>query len=131
LFDEIRFGNKVKLLNAKKVKIGLFISGESLKKKDTTTDSMKIIASCRSTFSAGYILMDSIRRLGLSGTSMSSAQCSTIRSRLFKIAASVSVSVRRILFSLPSGSSFQSLWLRVYDRLRFEHLWENLPLPSD
>jgi hypothetical protein len=62
---------------------------------------------------------------------MAKAQCNTIREKLFKIAAVVTESVRRILFSLSSCCPVQELWLRVYDRLRFDRLWENLPLPSD
>jgi hypothetical protein len=81
--------------------------------------------------SAAYVLMETIRRTVLCGTSLASAQCGTIREKLFKVAAVVTESVRRILFALPSSFPLQSLWLRVYDRLRFDRLWENLPLPSD
>jgi len=49
----------------------------------------------------------------------------TIRSKLFKIAAAVSVSVRRIVFSLPRSCPFQEIWLLVFNRLV-----GNLPLPS-
>ena len=77
-----------------------------------------------------YVLMETIRRTALHGTSMSTAQCSTIRSKLFKIAAVVKESVRRIAFSLPSSCPVQDLWLRVFDRLRLERLYEVLPLPS-
>jgi hypothetical protein len=80
--------------------------------------------------SAAYVLMETIRRTALRGTSMASAQCGTIREKLFKIAAVVTVSARRILFSLPSHCPVQELWLRVFDRLRLKHLWENLPMPS-
>jgi hypothetical protein len=81
--------------------------------------------------SAAYVLMETIRRVALSGTSMSKAQCNTIREKLFKIAAVVKVSVRRILISLSSCCPIRELWLRVYDRLRFDRLWENLSEPSD
>jgi len=80
--------------------------------------------------SAGYVLMETIRRTALCGTSSASAQCGTIREKLFKIAAVVTESTRRILFSLPSNCPVQELWLRVFDRLRLKHLWENLPRPS-
>jgi hypothetical protein len=61
---------------------------------------------------------------------IASAQCGTIREKLFKIAAVVTVSVRRILFALSSNCPVQELWLRVFDRLRLRHLWENLPRPA-
>ena len=80
--------------------------------------------------SAGFVLMETIRRTALCGTSSASAQCGTIREKLFKIAAVVTESTRRILFSLPSNCPVQELWLRVFDRLRLKHLWENLPRPS-
>jgi hypothetical protein len=80
--------------------------------------------------SAAYVLLETIRRTALHGTSMATAQCSTIRTKLFKIAALVTVSVRRILFSLPSHCPVQSLWQRVFERLRFDRLGECLPLPS-
>jgi len=80
--------------------------------------------------SVAYVLMETIRRTALCGTSLASAQCGTIREKLFKIAAVVTVSVRRILFALPSSCPVQELWLRVFDRLRFDRLWECVPLPS-
>ena len=80
--------------------------------------------------SAAYVLMETIRRTALYGTSLASAQCGTIREKLFKIAALVTVSVRRILFALSSSCPVQELWLRVFDRLRFDRLWECVPLPS-
>jgi hypothetical protein len=80
--------------------------------------------------SCAYVLMETIRRTALVGTSMATAQCDTIRLKLFKIAAVVTESVRRILFSLSCSCPVQELWLRVFDRLRFDRFWEALPLPS-
>ena len=48
-----------------------------------------------------YVLMETIRRTALFGTKMAEAQCNTIRVKLFKVAAVVTESVRRIVFSLP------------------------------
>ena len=76
--------------------------------------------------SCAYVLMETLRRTALCGTKMAKAQCGTIRMKLFKIAAAVSESVRRIIFSLPSGCPVQDIWLGVFDRLRLP-----LPLPSD
>ena len=75
--------------------------------------------------SCAYVLMETLRRTALCGTSMEKAQCSTIRTKLFKIAAVVKESVRRILFSLPSSCPVQRLWSWVLERLR-----AGLPLPS-
>jgi hypothetical protein len=80
--------------------------------------------------SCAYVLMETLRRAALVGTPMATAQCDTIRLKLFKVVAVVKESVRRILFSLASVCPSQELWLRVFDRLRFDRLWERLPLPS-
>jgi Transposase DDE domain group 1 len=46
--------------------------------------------------SFAYVLMQTLRRLGLRNTSMAKAQCDTIRLKLFKIGAQIRVSVRRV-----------------------------------
>jgi len=46
--------------------------------------------------SFAYVLMQTLRRLGLNGTSMARAQCDTIRLQLFKIGAHIRLSVRRV-----------------------------------
>jgi len=68
--------------------------------------------------SCAYVLMETLRRTALCGTELAKAQCSTIRLKLFKIAAVVKESVRRILFSLPSFCPTELLWWRIYSRLR-------------
>ena len=67
--------------------------------------------------SCAYVLMETLRRTVLCGTELAQAQCDTIRLKLFKIAAVVRESVRRIEFSLSSVFPFRELWRRVYDRL--------------
>lgn len=57
-----------------------------------------------------YVLVNEVRRVGLAGTKMARAQCSTIRSRLLKIGARVKVSVRRILISFSSSFPLQELF---------------------
>jgi hypothetical protein len=90
------------------------------------------LANCFRLFlsSCAYVLMETIRRTALHGTELANAQCDTIRLKLFKIAAVVKESARRILFSLPSSFPFRELWLRVADRLRFKRLYEFLPVPE-
>jgi hypothetical protein len=67
---------------------------------------------------AAYVLMEAVRRLGLSGTQLQRAQVSTIRLRLFKVAALVVVSVRRVYLRLASGFPLQDLFGTVLQRLR-------------
>jgi hypothetical protein len=80
--------------------------------------------------SCAYVLMETIRRTALQGTKLETAQCDTIRLKLFKIAGAVKESARRILFSLPSSFPLSALWCLVADRLRFKRLYECLPEPS-
>jgi len=67
---------------------------------------------------AAYVLMEAVRRLGLSGTQLAKAQVGTIRLRLFKVAALVVVSVRRVYLRLASGFPLQELFAQVLQRLR-------------
>jgi hypothetical protein len=67
---------------------------------------------------AAYVLVEAVRRLGLVGTQLERAQVSTIRLRLFKVAALVKVSVRRVYLRLASGFVLQELFGQVLQRLR-------------
>ena len=51
-------------------------------------------------FTVAYVLIDHVRRVGLRGTEMARAQAWIIRERLFKVAARVVISVRRIRLKL-------------------------------
>jgi len=68
--------------------------------------------------SAAYVLVEAVRRLGLAGTQLERAQVSTIRLRLFKVAALVVVSVRRVYLRLASGFPLQEVFALVATRLR-------------
>jgi Transposase DDE domain group 1 len=65
-----------------------------------------------------YVLLQTLRRLGLHGTEMAHAQCGTIRLRLLKIGALLIVSVRRISVALASGYPYVPLFQHVYAQLR-------------
>jgi len=67
--------------------------------------------------SCAYVLMETLRRTALCGTEMAKAQCSTIRLKLFKVAAVVKESVRRLVFSLSEFFPFRELWRRMFSRL--------------
>jgi hypothetical protein len=67
---------------------------------------------------AAYVLMEAVRRLGLSGTPLERAQVSTLRLRRLKVAALVVVSVRRVYLRLASGLPLQELFAVVLERLR-------------
>lgn len=58
--------------------------------------------------SAAYVLMTALRRIGLKNTALASACANTIRLRLLKIGAVVTVSVRRVRLAISSASSNQT-----------------------
>jgi hypothetical protein len=67
--------------------------------------------------SFAYLLVDGLRRLGLAGTEQSRWRVDTIRLRLFKIAARVRVTCRRVVFHLASHCPSEAIFNRVLMRL--------------
>jgi hypothetical protein len=67
---------------------------------------------------AAYVLVESLRRLGLSGTEWSRSQAWTIRLRLLKVAALVQVSVRRVYVRLASGFPLRVVFVSALARVR-------------
>jgi Transposase DDE domain group 1 len=65
-----------------------------------------------------YVLIDTLRRVGLPGTEMAQAEANTIRLQLLKIGAIVKISVRKIWVSLASAHPAAMLFARVYAALR-------------
>ena len=57
--------------------------------------------------SLAYTLAQALRRIGLRGTSLATAQVSTIRVRLLKLSGLVRISVRRIRIALSSAFPLQ------------------------
>jgi hypothetical protein len=67
--------------------------------------------------SAAYILLDSLRRLGLQDTPWARIQSVTIRNKLLKIGARIVVSVRRVVLHLPTGYPYATFFREVANRL--------------
>lgn len=67
--------------------------------------------------SFAYVLVSALRRIGLTGTRLHNASCGSIRLKLLKIAALVTVSVRRIKFAMNSACPFQREWAIAYASL--------------
>jgi hypothetical protein len=59
--------------------------------------------------SVAYLLMSALRRLGLKDTDLAKAQCDTIRLKLFKIGARITVTTRKIWISLSSSYPLATL----------------------
>jgi hypothetical protein len=71
--------------------------------------------------SVAYLLLQGLRRLGLKGTRMATAQCQTIRLKLLKIGAQVRVTVRKVWISLAGGYPHVDLFSQVYKNLQTVH----------
>lgn len=67
--------------------------------------------------SAAYVLVQALRRTALVGTELAQAQVGTIRLKLFKVAARVVVTARRVVFHLSSSYPYQTLFREVYARV--------------
>jgi hypothetical protein len=67
--------------------------------------------------SVAYVLLNALRRLGLTGTELAEAQCQTIRLKLLKIGALVRVTVRKVWVKLSSGCPYAEVFRQVHARL--------------
>jgi hypothetical protein len=67
--------------------------------------------------SMAYVLLGALRRIGLQHTRFDNASCGTIRLKLLKIGALVSVSVRRIKIAMASGCPAAAVWGAAARRL--------------
>ncbi len=67
--------------------------------------------------SIAYVLLDTLRRLGLCGTDLAQAQCQTIRLKLLKIGALVQVTVRKVWVRLASSCPYAEVFRQVHTRL--------------
>ena len=67
--------------------------------------------------SMAYVLVERMRRLALQGTALADATCGTIRRKLFKIGALVTISVRRIKFAMASGCPNKDIFATAHRAL--------------
>jgi hypothetical protein len=65
-----------------------------------------------------YVLLESLRRLGLQGTELARAQATTIRLRLVKIGARLRLSARRLVVSMPTSYPYQAVFRQAWSALR-------------
>jgi hypothetical protein len=68
--------------------------------------------------SMAYVLVEGTRRLALQATDLADATCGTIRRKLFKIGALVTISVRRIKFAMASGCPYKDIFATAHRALR-------------
>ena len=78
---------------------------------DRTSSTMMRSNQIRLWFSAvAYLLMNELRKVGLADTELANAQCDTIRLKILKVGARVTVSVRRLVAHMPTGYPYQRLF---------------------
>jgi len=68
--------------------------------------------------SFAYVLIDSLRRLGLRHSRLENARCGTIRLKLLRLGARVEVSVRRIKVSMAATNPWQTEFALAHERIR-------------
>ena len=67
--------------------------------------------------SAAYVLMHALRRIGLAGTILASACSNTIRLKLLKIGAVVTISVRRVKLAMSSACPHRREFISAFHAL--------------
>jgi len=72
-----------------------------------------------------YLLMERVRTLGLAGTELAQATVGTIGLHLMKVAAQVTVSVRRVYIQISSAFARQELFRLCQQRLMAAALWSD------
>ena len=77
--------------------------------------------------SFAYVLMHGLRRLGLKGTALAGAQCTTVRPKLLKIGARLRITVRRIWLSFSETYPYRDEFARILANLRSHPPW---PAPA-
>lgn len=68
--------------------------------------------------SFAYGLMQTLRRVGLKGTSLAKAQCDTLRVKLFKIGAHIRLSVRRVWIAFSESYPYAELFAHILHNLQ-------------
>jgi hypothetical protein len=94
----------------KEQQLGLFADRTSAHK--WWTNQFRVLLS-----SLAYVLVETIRRLALKHTDLAQAQVTTIRLRLFKVAAAITVNTRRIRLYMANNYPHKSLWSRAAEKL--------------
>jgi hypothetical protein len=72
-----------------------------------------------------YLLLERVRTLGLSGSQLAQATVGSVRLKLLKVAAQVSVSVRRVYVQLSSAYPLPELFALCQRRLMRLPLWSD------
>jgi len=94
----------------KEQQLGLFADRTSC--SDWWANQLRLLFSA-----AAYVLVETIRRLGLHDTELARAQAGTIRLKLLKLGTVVVRNTRRIRLLFSSAYPYAALWCLVAARL--------------
>lgn len=73
--------------------------------------------------SFAYVLIEALRRIGLSDTDVERAQANTLRTKLFKIGTQVLVSVRRVKLSFSETWPYRQWFEEILHNIRQQPYW--------
>jgi len=110
LYDELYCARGEMENRIKEQQLGLFADRTSC--HDWWANQFRLLLSA-----AAYVLMETIRRVGLGGTELARAQVTTIRLKLLKIGTVILRNTRRIRFLFSSAYPYQALFDMVLRRL--------------
>jgi Transposase DDE domain group 1 len=117
LYDELYCQRGDAENRIKEQQLGLFADRTSC--HDFLANQFRVLLSA-----AAYVLVETLRRVGLAGTELACAQVQTIRLRLFKIGGRIVRSVRRIVVHLASGFPLRATFRTILRQLQD---WRCLP----
>jgi len=106
LYDEVYCARGEMENRIKEQQLGLFSDRTSC--HSWWANQFRVILSA-----AAYVLMETIRRVGLCGTQLARAQVGTIRLKLLKVGAVIVRNTRRIRFFFASAYPYQELFKSV------------------
>jgi len=95
----------------KEQQLGLFADRTSC--HDFQANQFRVLLSA-----AAYVLMETLRRVGLAGTELAKAQVGTIRLKVLKIGGRIVRSVRRLVVHLASGFPMKKTFETIVRRLQ-------------
>lgn len=91
---------------------GLELFNERLSCHGFTSNEVRLLLA-----SFAQLLLERLRTIGLAGTTLATATAGTIRVQLLKIAAHITVSVRRLHVRLASAVARQAVFARAHAQL--------------
>lgn len=106
LYDDLYCARGEMENRIKEQQLGLFSDRTSC--HDWWANQFRLLLS-----SCAYVLLETVRRLGLAGTELARAQAGTIRLKLLKIGAVVLRNTRRVRLLLSSSYPYQSIFAQV------------------